>query len=123
MLEVARAAILSRGPVVVMGGWVQPPAAGLPPWGPEMDFNVQWDTRAAEVAPRVPNSRWLPFRRHSRLTFVPRTYRASESRTTWRATGPAVEAHPLAYEMGRLGRAHSFRLRVSRDAERPLVGL
>jgi hypothetical protein len=50
MLEVARAGIVSRGPVVVMGGWVQPPAAGLPPWGPEMDFNVQWDTRAAEVA-------------------------------------------------------------------------
>ena len=36
-----------------------------------------------------------------------RTYRASESRTTWRATGPAVEARALAYETGRLGRAHT----------------
>ncbi len=33
---------------MVMGGWTQPPSAGLPAWGPDMDFNVQWDTHAAE---------------------------------------------------------------------------
>jgi inosine-uridine nucleoside N-ribohydrolase len=35
--------------VVVMGGWVDPPAPGLPEWGPERDWTVQWDTRAAKV--------------------------------------------------------------------------
>ena len=34
-------------PVVAMGGWVQPPAPDLPPWGPEMDWNVQCDPDAA----------------------------------------------------------------------------
>ena len=32
-----------------MGGWVDPPEAGLPDWGPERDWNVQWDTQAARV--------------------------------------------------------------------------
>jgi inosine-uridine nucleoside N-ribohydrolase len=36
-------------PVVAMGGWVRPPADGFPPWGPEYDWNVQCDTRAAEL--------------------------------------------------------------------------
>lgn len=40
---------LSAARVVVMGGWVHPPADGLPAWGPERDWNVQCDTRAAEV--------------------------------------------------------------------------
>jgi len=40
---------LSGVPVTVMGGWVDPPRAGLPPWGPERDFNVQWDVRAAQT--------------------------------------------------------------------------
>lgn len=46
-LEAARPGTLARTRVVLMGGWVRPPARGLPPWGPEMDWNVQCDTRAA----------------------------------------------------------------------------
>ncbi len=48
-LEEARPGSLGRVPVVVMGGWTQPPAEGLPVWGPERDWNVQWDTRATEL--------------------------------------------------------------------------
>ncbi len=48
-LEHAWPGSLGRVPVVVMGGWIQPPADGLPAWGPELDWNVQWDTRAAEL--------------------------------------------------------------------------
>ena len=40
---------LGRAPIVVMGGWIEPPAEGLPPWGPARDWNVQWDSGAAEV--------------------------------------------------------------------------
>jgi purine nucleosidase len=49
LLEIVRPGILRGTSVVAMGGWVDPPAEGLPAWGPEMDWNVQWDTRAAEI--------------------------------------------------------------------------
>ena len=49
LLEIARPGSLGRTPVTLMGGWTQPPAEGLPAWGPEMDWNVQWDTRAAQI--------------------------------------------------------------------------
>jgi purine nucleosidase len=49
LLEQAEPGILAAARVVVMGGWARPPAPGLPAWGPERDYNVQWDTRAAEV--------------------------------------------------------------------------
>jgi inosine-uridine nucleoside N-ribohydrolase len=47
LLEEAYPGSLALVPVVLMGGCVYPPAAGLPPWGPEKDWNVQWDTGAA----------------------------------------------------------------------------
>jgi inosine-uridine nucleoside N-ribohydrolase len=48
-LELLRPGVLAAADLVVMGGWVEPPGSGLPGWGPDRDFNVQWDTRAAEV--------------------------------------------------------------------------
>jgi purine nucleosidase len=35
--------------IVTMGGWVRPMAHGLPRWGPDRDFNIQCDTRAADI--------------------------------------------------------------------------
>jgi purine nucleosidase len=49
LFEVARPGRLASVPVVLMGGWVAPPADGLPQWGPEADWNVQCDTLAAEI--------------------------------------------------------------------------
>ncbi len=49
LLEICRPGSLRRVPVVVMGGWVTPAAPGLPQWPPARDFNIQWDTRAAEI--------------------------------------------------------------------------
>jgi len=49
LLESRRPGTLREAPVVVMGGWVEPPAEGLPPWGPEKDWNVQCDPEAALV--------------------------------------------------------------------------
>jgi purine nucleosidase len=48
-LERERPGTLPHAHVVVMGGWVNPPAEGLPVWGPERDYNVQWDTEAAQI--------------------------------------------------------------------------
>jgi inosine-uridine nucleoside N-ribohydrolase len=49
VLELLRPGSLARATVVVMGGWVGAPEAGLPDWGPDRDWNVQWDTRAARI--------------------------------------------------------------------------
>ena len=49
LLESRRPGTLRGAPVVVMGGWVEPPAEGLPPWGPEKDWNVQCDPEAALI--------------------------------------------------------------------------
>ena len=108
LLEVSRPGSLGRVPVVVMGGWTGPPSDGLPPWGPEMDFNVQWDTRAAEVVAAT-----------ARLTLVtlPVTLKAhlrAADLPRLRASGPLGEllarqsqAYAADSGMGRLGRAHA----------------
>jgi purine nucleosidase len=105
LLEISRIGSLRRQPVVVMGGWVEPPAPGLPRCGPEMDFNVQWDTRAAEVVAAT-----------ARLTMVtlPATLSAHLRRADLprlRAAGPLgqllarqSEAHAETYQMEKLGR-------------------
>lgn len=49
-LELARPGALADARVVCMGGWVRPPAPGLPQFGPERDFNFACDPRATEVA-------------------------------------------------------------------------
>lgn len=49
LLEVIRPGTLKDAEVVFMGGWIRSPAEGLPNWGPEGDWNVQCDTRAASI--------------------------------------------------------------------------
>jgi inosine-uridine nucleoside N-ribohydrolase len=108
LLEIARSGSLNRQPVVVMGGWVWPPAPGLPQWGPDMDFNVQWDTQAAEVVAKT-----------AQLTMVtlPATLSAHLSRADLprlRAAGPLGqllalqgEGYGQANQMEKLGHDHS----------------
>jgi purine nucleosidase len=108
LLEISCAGSLAREPVVVMGGWLHQPAPGLPQWGPDMDFNVQWDARAAEVVAAT-----------ARLTLVtlPATLNAHLRRTDLprlRAAGPLgqllarqSEAHGQTHQMEKLGRGHA----------------
>ncbi|HMM41653.1 MAG TPA: nucleoside hydrolase [Thermomicrobiales bacterium] len=108
MLEVARPGSLARTPVVIMGGWVQPPAAGFPAWGPEMDWNIQWDTRAAEVVAAAASLT---------LVTLPATLAAhlcAADLPRLRAAGPLgdllaqqSEAHGRDQGMAALGRAHA----------------
>jgi inosine-uridine nucleoside N-ribohydrolase len=49
LVERASPGALAATPVVAMGGWIDPPDDGLPPWGPHMDWNVQCDTTAAQT--------------------------------------------------------------------------
>jgi len=48
-LELTHPGTLATTDLVIMGGWIEPAAKGLPAWGPEMDWNIQWDKEAAEI--------------------------------------------------------------------------
>jgi len=108
MLEIARNGSLNRTSIVVMGGWIDPPDNGLPTWGPGMDWNVQWDIRAAEIVAASANLTLatLPatMKAHVRVAHLPRL----------RARGPLgaflarqVEAYGFDEGMPALGRAHA----------------
>ena len=108
-LEAIRSGSLGRVPVVLMGGFVTPAEPGLPEWGPEMDWNVQCDTNAAQVvfagATNVTLVTVPPaFKAHLRVAHLPRL----------RATGALgalltrqAEAHGADNGMADLARAHA----------------
>lgn len=108
MLEIVAPGSIREVPITVMGGWIAPPEDGLPKWGPGMDFNVQWDTRAAAIL----------FERALMLTMVPLSptlkahIRGSdlERLYTSGALGSLLarqsEAHGAEYGMATLGRVH-----------------
>jgi len=49
LLEKRAPGILRRAKLYLMGGYVYPPRAGFPPWGNDMDWNVQVDVASAQV--------------------------------------------------------------------------
>lgn len=109
MLAAARPSALDGVRVVAMGGWLRAPADGFPQWGPQMDFNVQSDTHAAEVL----------LASGADLTLVPlwptmtvQLRRAHLSQL--RAAGALgallarqAEVHAAAYDMNEMGRCHA----------------
>jgi purine nucleosidase len=107
LLEIARPGSLSRAPVVATGGWTGL-GAGLPRWGPDMDFNVRWDTRAAVIVAATADLTLAPLpvtlRAHLRAAHLPRL----------RASGPLGEllarqgeAHGHDNQLAELGRRHA----------------
>jgi len=107
LLEIARPGSLSRAPVVATGGWTGL-ADGLPPWGPEMDFNVQQDTRAAEIVAATADLTLVPLP----VTLTAQLRAADLPRL--RASGPLGEllarqgeAHGRDFQMTQLGRFHA----------------
>lgn len=109
VLEIVRAGSLGRVPVVLMGGWITPPVEGLPQWGPEMDWNVQWDTRAAEIVFAGATDltiATLPATMHSHLRSadLPRLRDSGPLGTLLASQG---EAHGSEFNMHAMGRANS----------------
>lgn len=47
LLDEAWPGILREARLVLMGGYIQPPRAGYPQWGPDADYNVQCDVASA----------------------------------------------------------------------------
>jgi inosine-uridine nucleoside N-ribohydrolase len=108
LLEVARPGRLGRVPVVVMGGWTQPPAAGLPAWGPEMDWNVQCDTQAAQILAATTSELTLvtlpaTLKAHLRAADLPRLGASGPLGALLARQG---QAHGEDHGMAKLGRAH-----------------
>ena len=98
-LEQARPGALARASVVVMGGWVRPLDEDLPPWGPDRDWNVQWDTLAAAVVARAAGDLTLvtladTLRTHLRARDLPRLRSAGP-------LGALLAAQAVAYAADR----------------------
>jgi purine nucleosidase len=109
LLEVARPGRLGHVPVVVMGGWTQPPADGLPAWGPEMDWNVQFDTRAAQILAATTTELTLvtlpvTLKAHLRAADLPRLRACGLLGELLARQG---EAYGEDHQMAELGRAHA----------------
>jgi len=85
LFELARPGLLDTVPVVVMGGGYRRPDAGYPQWPKEYDWNVQCDTRAAEIVSDLAQLTIVPLaatvKVHLRASHLPRL----------RATGPLGE--------------------------------
>ncbi len=108
-LGAARPGALARARVVLMGGWTSPARRGLPQWGPEMDWNVQCDTQAAETV----------FTSAGEVTLVTLTATLDarlreRDLDRLRAGGPLgqllarqAQAHGAEHRMNALGRAHA----------------
>lgn len=108
LLEAERPGRLDQVPVVVMGGWVYPPPEGLPPWGPEMDWNVQCDTRAAKTVAASARLTMVTLpvtlKAHLRAAHLPRL---AASGRLGELLAHQARAHGAAYGMAELGRAHA----------------
>jgi purine nucleosidase len=109
LLERAEPGLLGGARVVVMGGWLRPPASDLPPYGPEADSNLACDPDAAATVLEAAGDLTLvtladTLRTHVRAAHLPRL----------RAAGPvgallARQAEEYARLRGhaRLARAHA----------------
>jgi purine nucleosidase len=109
LLEVARPGRLGRVPVVMMGGWIQPPSGGLPAWGPEMDWNVQCDTRAVQIVAATTAELTLvtlpvTLKAHLRTADLPRL---GGSGPLGALLARQSRAHGEDHGMAALGRAHA----------------
>ena len=109
LLEARNGGTLGRAAVVMMGGWVDPAGMGLPAWGPEMDFNVQFDTAAAESVFAAAGSLTMvglpsTMSAHLRAVHLPRLRLAG---SVGRLLADQSEAHGVDAGMTELGRSHS----------------
>ncbi len=110
-LEARRPGILARARLVLMGGWVYPPRAGLPPWGWDVDYNVQVDAAAAEVVLAA-----------ARPTLV--TLPVSLEATLRRAYLPVLRrGGPLAQLVGRQAEAFAREWRNEERWGKPYAGV
>lgn len=107
LLEIARPGSLRRTPVVATGGWTGL-GTGLPQWGPEMDYNVQQDTRAAEIVASTADLTLVPLpvtlKAHLRAADLPRLRACGRLGELLARQG---QAHGHDFQMAQTGRLHT----------------
>jgi purine nucleosidase len=108
LLERQRPGRLRTATVVAMGGWVWPPRAGLPPWGPDKDWNVQCDPAAARLVAEHADLTLatLPATMQAQLRAVHLPRLAACGTLGGLLARQALE-HATEHSMGTLGRAHA----------------
>jgi purine nucleosidase len=85
LLEKRSPGILRRARLYLMGGYVFPPREGFPPWGNEMDWNVQNDVQSARLVIERSNPTLVPMS-VTLETWLRRAYLA-----TLRQSGPLAQ--------------------------------
>ena len=60
LLEKQYPGILGNARLYLMGGYVYPPRAGFPPWGVDMDYNIQVDVQSARYVIEHSNPTLVP---------------------------------------------------------------
>jgi len=106
-LELRRPGALAGVPIVAMAGAIRAPLPHLPPWGAEMDFNVQADTDAARIV----------FDSDADLTLVPievamRAWLREPDLDRLRASGP------IGTLLARQSQVHAVDVHIAGHAER-----
>ena len=109
MLAAARPSALDGVRLVIMGGWLRAPADDYPQWGPELDFNAQSDTHAAEIllasgADLVLVPLWPTMTVQLRRAHLSRLHAAG---SLGALLARQAEAHTAEYEMNEVGRFHT----------------
>jgi len=85
LLEKRSPGILSRANLYLMGGYVFPPRKGYPPWGNDMDWNVQCDVQSAYFVIERSNPTLIP------LTVTVETSLRRAYLETLRRSGPLAQ--------------------------------
>lgn len=109
LLEQSRPGRLAMARVVLMGGWIDPPVAGLPAWDAGMDWNVQCDTSAALTVWSAAGDLTLAtlpvtLGVHLRETHLDRL---AASGPLGELLARQAQAHGIEHGMPALGRAHA----------------
>ena len=106
LLEITRAGSLNQQPVVVMGGWVQPPAPGHRSGDRTWTSNM-YAGRAAEVAAATAQLTLVTPRQPSALTFAALTCPAFRLQDGWDSCSLGRAKRMAANQTEKLGREHS----------------
>jgi purine nucleosidase len=85
LLEKRSPGILGSARLYLMGGYVFPPREGFPPWGNEMDWNVQNDVQSARLVIEHSNPTLIP------LSVTVETWLRRAYLATLRRSGPLAQ--------------------------------
>jgi inosine-uridine nucleoside N-ribohydrolase len=106
LLEVSRPGSLAEARVVATAGWQDALGPGWPAWGPEMDFNVQCDTHAADIVTQSADVTLVPptlsIHAQLRVAHLPRLRQAGALGQLLAAQSEAYAADTGKAELGRL---------------------